>query len=216
MRAIYRRSALAGRGSCRCRGAGPRIAQFWRPHETSMKRTALFAGLLLAAVAALLAACKRQSSTVAAPSPDRVAFAGAGVSLEAGADWKRIVIGAGPLGCPPALVGEHGLVRAMLLDADLTDIQAAAARMQAAFERNPEAIQDSFRREEFATGSGLKGLHLSYTSRNSENGSVTEVRSHNYIVQNRAGRCVSISHIAATQADVDFVAQMVQKTLSLQ
>jgi len=62
----------------------------------------------------------------------------------------------------------------------------------------------------------LAGVHLSYTSRSQKDGTATEMRSHNYIVKNKEGRCVAISYLAPARADADSVHQMIRSTMKLQ
>ncbi len=181
-----------------------------------MRITIIIAGLGLVAVATLLVACKRESKSFTEQSSGVVAFAGAGVSLDVGEGWKRIDASPGLPVCPPTLVGEHGMVRAMLFAPDRSDLQKAASGLRSTFDANAEAMRDSFRQEEFAAESGLRGLHVSYAQRSEKEGHVTEMHSHNYVVTNRAGRCVSISYLATVASDSDVVHQMIRKSLRLQ
>ena len=181
-----------------------------------MRITIIIAGLVLIAVATFLVACKRESKSFTEQSSSVVAFAGAGVSLDVGQGWKRIDMSPGLPICPPTLVGEHGMVRAMLFAPDRSDLQKAASSLRATFDANAEAIKDSFRQEEFTTESGLRGLHLSYAQRSEKEGRVTETRSHNYMVTNRESRCVSISYLATAASDSETVHQMIRKSLKLQ
>jgi hypothetical protein len=181
-----------------------------------VKLPIIVAVLALVAVTTLLVACKRESKSFTEQSSGVVVFADAGVALDVGDGWKRIDISAGPPVCPPTLVGEHGMVRAMLFAPDRSDLQKAASSLRSMFDGNAEAVRDSFRQEEFAAESGLRGLHVSYVQRSQKEGEVVEMHSHNYIVTNRAARCVSISYIAPARSDSDIVHQMVRKSLRLQ
>ena len=181
-----------------------------------MKITIIITGLVLVAVAILFVACKRDSKSVAEQDSGIVAFSGAGLSLDVGEGWKRMDISPGPPVCPPTLVGEHGMLRAMLFAPDRSDIAKAASGLRAIFDANAGAVKDSFRQEEFTTQSGLRGLHLSYTQRSEKEGHVTETHSHNYIVTNREGRCASISYIAPAASDSETVHQMIRRSLKLQ
>src|SRR5262249_13805766 len=100
-------------------------------------------------------------------------------------------------------------------DSNRPDPQTAAIKLRASFEASPDADKASFRLEDFTTESGLTGVHLSYTARHQKNGVVTEMRSHNYIVKNKEGRCVAISYTAPASAEADSVNQMIRKTLKL-
>src|SRR5947207_13838744 len=113
-----------------------------------MKLTIIITGLTLTAAATLLVACKRESKSFAEQSSGVVAFAGAGVSLDVGQGWKRIDMSPGLPICPPTLVGEHGMVRAMLFAPDRSDLQTAANSLRATFDANEEATKDAFRQEE--------------------------------------------------------------------
>lgn len=180
-----------------------------------MKPTIIIIGLALVAVATLLAACKREGKSFTEQTSGVVTFADAGVSLDVAEGWKRIDVSPGPPVCPPTLVSEHGMVRAMLFAPNHSDLQKAASSLRSVFDANVEAVKDSFRQEEFATESGVRGVHLSYAQRSEKDGHVTEMHSHNYIVMNRAGRCVSISYLAPAANDSDAVHQMVRKSLRL-
>jgi len=166
----------------------------------------IFAGLVLAIG---LTACKRESSEV-------VLFPDAGVSINVGEGWKRIDISPGPPVCPPTLIGSAGMVRAMLFAPRITDIQAATNAVRSMFDRNSDAVKDSYHQEPFATGSGLHGQHIFYSDQTKKDGSITELRNHNFIVQRADGRCVAISYLATTESDSDSVKQMIEKSLRLQ
>jgi hypothetical protein len=181
-----------------------------------MKVTIIIAGLALVAVATFLMGCEPKNKSFTEQSSGVVVFADAGVALDVGDSWKRIDISPGPPVCPPTLVGEHGLVRAMLFAPNHSDIQNAASGLRSTFDASAEAVRDSFRQEEFAAESGLRGLHVSYAQRSGKEGQATEMHSHNYIVTNRAGRCVSISYLATAASDSDVVHQMIRKSLKLQ
>jgi hypothetical protein len=165
-------------------------------------------GLLVLAVA-----CKRRT-TVAQQAGD-VIFARAGILLTVGEGWQRIDLDPGVPVCPPTLVSDAGMVRAMIFDANRPDPETAATKLRAAFEANSDAIKDSFRQEDFTTETGLQGVHLSYTARSQKDGASVETRSHNYVVKNREGRCVAISYTVPARAESDAVHQMVRKTLKL-
>jgi hypothetical protein len=175
--------------------------------------------LLAASVLGLLVivpACKREPASTPAVASDEVTFPRAGISIVAGKAWQRIDIDPGVPVCPPTLVGGGGMVRAMIFDANRTDPQTAATILRASFESEPGALKDSFQQESFTTESGITGVHLSCTGRSEKHGTVTETRSHNYIIKNRDGRCVSISYIAPGGKESDAVHSMIRKTLKLQ
>lgn len=172
--------------------------------------------LSLVAVVVVLVACKPKNGQVSLQDAGVVVFSGAGVSLDVGTGWQRIDISPGLPVCPPTLVGEAGMIRAMLFAGDRSDVNAAADSLRAAFEGNTGNVKDSFRQEEFKTDGGVQGVHLSYTSRSEKDGNVTDVRSHNYIVKNREGRCVSISYMATAEKDAEAVHEMIRRSLKLQ
>src|SRR5258705_8020348 len=93
----------------------------------------------------LSTACKR----TATQPPGEVVFSRAGISLTVGEGWQRIDRDPGVPVCPPTLIGEAGMVRAMLFDAHRTDAQNAATRVRAAFETDSDAVKDSFQHEGF-------------------------------------------------------------------
>jgi hypothetical protein len=181
-----------------------------------MKLTFIIAGLALVGVAIVLVACKRQSKSFTEQGSGTVVFPDAGVTLNVGDGWKRIDIGPGPPVCPPTLVSGHGMVRAMLFAPERSDLEKAASSLRSMFDGNPEAVRGSFRQGEFAADGGLRGLHVSYVQRSQKEGEVVEMHSHNYIVTNRVGRCVSISYLAPARSDSEVVHQIVRKSLRLQ
>jgi len=160
--------------------------------------------------------CGRKSARSVAQQPGEVVFARAGLSLVVGDGWQRIDLDPGVPVCPPTLVGPAGMIRAMIFDTNRPDPQTAAAKLRASFEANPDADRASFRQEDFTTETGLAGVHLAYTARPQKDGIVTEMRSHNYIVKNKEGRCVAISYTVPSQAEADSVHQMVRRTLRLE
>jgi hypothetical protein len=179
------------------------------------KRFCNHSALVLIALASLLLACKRESKSFTEQNSGVVVFVDAGVALDVGDGWKRIDISPGLPVCPPTLVGVHGMVRAMLFAPEVSDIEKAASGLRSAFDANVEAVRDSFRQEEFVAESGLRGLHVWYTQGSGKEGQAIEMHSHNYIVTNRTGRCVSISYLATATRDTEVVHQMVRKSLRL-
>ncbi len=173
-------------------------------------------GIAIVGVLVFAAACERKPARTPAQRSGEVVFPRAGLSIAVGEGWQRIDLDPGVPVCPPTLVDPAGMLRAMIFDADRPDPQSAATRLRASFESNSDADKASFRQEDFTTDSGLAGVHLSYTARHQKDGTVTEMRSHNYIVKNKEGRCVAISYTVPAQAEADSVHQMVRKTLKLQ
>ena len=181
-----------------------------------MKFTIVIAVLALVAVATVLVACRTESKSFTERNSGVVVFADAGVALDVGEGWKRIDNSPGPQVCRPILLGEHGVVRVILFVPDRSDLLKAAGGLRATFDANAEAVRDSFQQEEFATESGLRGLHVWYVQRSEKEGQVIESHWHDYIVTNRAGRCVSVSYRATAADDSDIVHRMVRKSLRLQ
>jgi len=145
-----------------------------------------------------------------------VAFPDAGVSIEVGEGWNRLDISPGLPICPPTLVGKRGIVQANLFAPERSDPQKAASGVRAVYDADAQATKVWFREEEFTTESGLHGLYVASARRYENDGRVTEARSHNYIVVNRGGRCVSINYMADAVSDSDVVNQMIRKSLRLQ
>jgi hypothetical protein len=175
-----------------------------------------FIALIAVGLLAVMAGCGRKSGGMVAQPAGVVAFPRAGISLTLDAGWERIDADPGIPVCPPTLIGTNGMLQAMIFDANRPDPKTASSKLRAAFEANSDSAKDSFREEDFVTESGLKGVHLSYTSRPEKNGAVTQIRSHNYIVQNGEGRCVAISYLTTVRTESDGVHQMIQKTLKVQ
>src|SRR2546425_457128 len=101
-------------------------------------------GLLL-----LIAGCK--------PS-NRVDFKPALVSVDPGGGWKRLDIPAAPPACSPRLMSKLGMINALMLDHEITDIKKAADKLQASFASTGRAVPDSFKQGDFTTDSGLNGI----------------------------------------------------------
>lgn len=181
-----------------------------------MKFNIIFARLTFVAITGFLVACKREGKLAGEQASGPVVFADAGVALDVGEGWKRIDISPGPPVSPPTLVGERGMVRAMLFAPDRSDIRNAVSGLRSTFEADAEAVNGSFQEREFASESGLHGLHISYAQRSASDGTMIEMHSHNYVVTNRAGRLVSISYLAPAANDSEVVHQMIRKSLRLQ
>jgi len=185
----------------------------------SVRASAMKSTILIFAIISLtitLVACNRENKDVLPQESGVVIFPNAGVSIDAGAGWKRIELSPGLPVCPPTLVGSAGMVRAMLFARGITDPQAATNAVRSMFDGDSDAVKDSYHQEDFTTDSGLKGWQISYSVRSDKNGSVTEARSHSYVVQRKDGRCVAISYLTTAKTDSDAVRQMIQKSLRLQ
>jgi len=175
----------------------------------------LFRRPILVALITFLIGCGRKDASFTEQDPGIVTFADAGVSVEVGNGWQRIDASPSPAVCSPTLVGKPGMLRAMLFPPDRSDIAKASSAIRFAFDGNAEAVKDSFRQEPFSTESGVRGVQLSYAQRTEKDGRVTEMHSHNYVLTNHAGRCVSISYISTAANDSDTVQQLIRKSLKL-
>src|ERR1700722_12929654 len=127
----------------------------------------------------------------------RTTFTPANVSIAPGKGWKVMEISADPPACTPQLAGDSGLIQAMIFDADITDLQSAADKLQSSFASNEKAIPDSFKQEPFTTETGLTGIHLSYSGRASKD-APPSMRSHTFITHNMYKRFVSVSYLTTT------------------
>ena len=144
----------------------------------------------------------------------RIYFKPAKISIELAEKWKRMDIPATPPVCSPRLINKAGRITALSLDG-FTDIERATDMLQERFTTTTKAIPDSFQREGFTTDSGLRGIHLSYSTW-SLNSQTPEARSHSFITQNRQGRCVSISYITSPDHESPAVLEAIRKTLRVE
>ncbi len=187
-------------------GQGNRVANM-RPY-----------GLIFALIAfvALITACKRESPNNAAATSSVVLFPDAGVSIDVGANWKRMNIGPGPpTCCPPTLVGSNGMVGAMLFGKQDTMDEAIVAA-HTMYVANTNSLKDSWHQVGFTTSSGLPGQHISHTETKTKDGNKTLRQWHDFLVQRKDGRLVSITYIAPVCDNADAVEQMIQSSLKLQ
>ena len=178
-------------------------------------KPAVFA-VLFFALAAVFIGCKRENKNLLPQASGVVIFPDAGVSIDVGTGWKRIDVNPGLPVCPPTLVGSAGIVRARLFAPGISDMPAATNAVNAMFNDDNDADKNSFHQEDFTTGSGLRGQHIFYNERTGKNGSVTEMRSHRFIIQRQDGRCAAISYIATTNSDSSKVRAMILNSLKLQ
>src|SRR5689334_7623970 len=63
--------------------------------------------------------------------PTRVTFSPANMSIDPGKGWKEVQVPAALPVCSPSLISKSGMINALLLDEDITDIKAASAKLQA-------------------------------------------------------------------------------------
>jgi hypothetical protein len=75
----------------------------------------------------------------------------------------------------------------------------------------------TFRKREFASDHGVRGLCISYLQRAKVNGAETTVENSHYLVRNRAGRCVVINYMASAEnVDTSAIHRMLRTGLALQ
>ena len=143
---------------------------------------------------------------------NRVTFKPALVSIDVGPGWAVENVPVRELACTPRLMGKAGMINALALDKDISDLKTAADQMQTALSSTSKAAPDSFKQESFATDTGLMGIHLSYSAKSDKG----DLRSHNFITQNRTGRFVSISYITSPEVESPAVIAAIQKTLRVE
>jgi len=162
-------------------------------------------GLIVLGLFLLVAGCK--------PS-HRIYFKPAKISIDLAERWKRLDLPATPPVCSPRLINKGGRITALSLDG-FTDIERATDMLQERFTMTTKAMPDSFQREDFTSDSGLRGIHLSYSTW-SLNGQTPDARSHSFVTQNRQGKCVSISYITSPDHESAAVLEAIRKTLRVE
>src|SRR5882672_6041568 len=148
-------------------------------------------------------------------NPTRVTFSPANMSINPGKGWKEVKVPATLAVCSPRLINKSGMINALLLDEDLTEVKAAAEKLQASLVTAGKAPADGFKQEEFTTATGLAGVHLSYTGKSSKS-AAPDVRSHHFITRNMHGRCVSISYMTSPSVESASVLESIRKTLRVE
>jgi hypothetical protein len=147
-------------------------------------------------------------------NPTRVTFSPANMSIDPGKGWKELKVPALPPACSPRLVSKAGMINALLLDEEVTDIKAAAGRLQSSLINAGKAAADGFKQENFTTASGLAGIHFFYTGKSST--SDTPIRSHHFVTHNMLGRCVSISYMTSPELESAEVIESITRTLRVE
>ena len=168
-----------------------------------MKTTILLVALL--GLLGLAAGCN--------PS-NRVTFKPALISVDPGAGWKRMDSPAAPPVCSPRLMGQVGMINALVLE-EFTDIKKAADHLQSSYTANGKALQDTFKQEDFTTNGKESGVHLSYTGKSAKS-AAPDLRSHNFITRNRKGQCVSVSYITSPELESAAVIEAICKSLQVE
>jgi hypothetical protein len=147
--------------------------------------------------------------------PTRVTFSPANMSIDPGKGWKELKVPATLAVCSPRLICKSGMINALLLDEDLTEPKTAADKLQASLVSAGKASADGFQREEFATASGLSGVHVAYTGKSSKS-DAADVRSHHFITRNMHGRCISISYITSPELESSGIIAAITRTLRVE
>jgi hypothetical protein len=178
----------------------------WRPFPV--------ASLLLAV---LLLGCRPERMQSSSVNPRKMAFKQAGVSLVLGEEWQCQNVDSERGLYPPTLVSQAGNIRIVLLPPDRSDPEIVADSLRVAFDLNPRVAKHSFRKQQFASDDGVRGLCVSYLQRASAQGRECTMENSHYLVKNRAGRCVVINYMAsADDVDTSPVHRMLRTSLSLQ
>jgi hypothetical protein len=180
-----------------------------------MKTRTLLVGSFL--LSALLLGCRPERIHTKPVNPRTMAFAQAGVSLVVGEEWQAQNANSDRSLYPPTLVSQAGSIRVLLLPPDRSDPAIVADGLRAAFDLNPHVARHSFRKQQFASDKGARGLCVSYLQRAIANGGETTVENSHYLVKNRAGRCVVINYVASADGlDTSAIHRMLRTSLSLQ
>src|ERR1043166_6908967 len=95
----------------------------------------------------LLAIISLLGVTTGCKPSNRVTFKPALVSVDPGGDWKRMDMPVAPPVCSPRLIGNAGMINALLLE-DFTDNKKAADFLQSGFAGNSRAVANSFKQED--------------------------------------------------------------------
>jgi hypothetical protein len=147
--------------------------------------------------------------------PTRVTFSPANMSIDPGKGWKAVALPpAAASVCSPSLIGPGGMINALLLDEDLTEVNAAAEKLKANLVAAGKAPADAIKQEDFTTASGLAGVHFSYTGKSAK--SDTTVKSHHFITRNMHSRCVDISYITSPEQESSDTIAGIIKTLRVE
>jgi hypothetical protein len=168
-------------------------------------------------LAVLFLGCRPERMQTTPTNPRTMAFAQAGVALVVGEEWQCQNVNSNRSLYPPTLVSQAGRIRVLLLPPDRTDPAIVADGLRADFDLNPGVAKHSFRRQQFASDNGVRGLCVSYLQSAKANGGETTVENSHYLVKNRAGRCVVINYVASADgADTSAIHRMLRTSLSLQ
>jgi hypothetical protein len=145
----------------------------------------------------------------------RVTFSPANLSVDVGKGWTRVRSRSGLPQCSPVMVSSAGMIGAIMLDSEVTDIKEATDKLQSSLAIGAKISEDKFKQESFSTASGLQGIHLIYTTKG-ENSGDSEVRSHKFVTHNMLSRCVAISYITSPESESAGVIENIERTLRVE
>src|SRR5690242_17348560 len=83
--------------------------------------------------------------------PTRVTFSPANMSIDPGKGWKELKTAPTPPICSPSLLSKAGMINAVLLDEELTDVKAAATKLEGNLVAAGKAAEGAFKQEDFMT-----------------------------------------------------------------
>jgi hypothetical protein len=173
--------------------------------------------LAVVLLAVLLTGCRPERMQSKPTNPRTMAFTQAGMTLVVGDEWQCQNLNSEAGLYPPTLVSPAGRIRVLLLPPDRSDPALVADGLRASFDVNPRVARHTFRKREFASDQGVRGLCVSYFQRANVNGAEAAVENAHYLVKNRAGRCVVINYVAsADKVDSSAIHQMLRASLTLQ
>ena len=167
-------------------------------------------------VAVALAGC-RPERLAKSGNPRTMAFSQAGVALTVGDEWQCQNVNTEKRLFPPTLLSDLGSIRVVLLPADRSNPEQVADGLRNDFDINPRVAKHSFRKQQFASDNGVRGLCVSYLEQSGSGDNATAVENAHYLVKNKAGRCVVINFVAAADGvDTSAVHRMLRTSLALQ
>jgi len=168
-------------------------------------------------LAVLLVGCRPERLQTNTINPRTMSFNQAGMTLVVGEEWESRNVSSERSLYPPTLVSPAGTIRVVLLPPDRSNPAIVADGLRTAFEANPLVAKHSFRKREFASDKGARGLCVSYLQRANVKGAEATVENAHYLLKNRAGRCVIINYLASAEdVDTSAVHRMLLNGLSLQ
>jgi hypothetical protein len=168
-------------------------------------------------LAVFLVGCRPERIQTSAANPRTMTFSQAGMTLVVGEEWECQNVSSERSLYPPTLVGPAGSIRVVLLPSDRSNPAVVADGLRTAFEANPLVAKHSFRKREFSSDKGARGLCVSYLQRTKVQGTEATVENSHYLLKNRAGRCVIINYLASAEdVDTSAVHRMLRTGLSLQ